>query len=137
MTDNGLAALAAALHEANIDCDYSRKFDQKVCDGGDGPHSIAAAAILGERGVFLPDGGELPAILNLSVRVHDQAATIATLRAALDRVRERVDGKRVTKVKAGEDRWQTGFRDGWNELLPTVLAIIDDEIALAAAKETP
>ncbi len=38
--------LAEALHAANIDCDYSRKFDRKSCAPGDGPHAIAAAAIL-------------------------------------------------------------------------------------------
>jgi hypothetical protein len=41
-----VAALAKALHESNVDCDYSRKFDRKSCGVGDGPHSITAAAIL-------------------------------------------------------------------------------------------
>ncbi len=41
-----VSRMAEALHAANIDCDYSRKFDRKSCAPGDGPHAIAAAAIL-------------------------------------------------------------------------------------------
>jgi hypothetical protein len=36
--------LAAALHEANVDCDYAQKFDRKSCS--ERLHSIQAAAIL-------------------------------------------------------------------------------------------
>jgi hypothetical protein len=38
-------ALARALHAANVDCDYLRKFDRKSCLPGDGPHSILAKSI--------------------------------------------------------------------------------------------
>jgi hypothetical protein len=38
-------ALARALHAANVDCDYVRKFDRKSCLPGDGPHSILANSI--------------------------------------------------------------------------------------------
>lgn len=38
--------LARALHEANVDCDYSRRFDRKSCIAGDGPHTIMAEAIV-------------------------------------------------------------------------------------------
>jgi hypothetical protein len=76
MTDNGLAALAERLHPHTC-------FDHP--DGAHIPPLCAtrAAAILGERGVFLPDGltGE---DLRRSDFVDEQAATIATLRAALD-----------------------------------------------------
>lgn len=38
--------LAAALHDANVDCDFSREFDIKSCKPNDGPHTIQARAIL-------------------------------------------------------------------------------------------
>lgn len=50
--------LAAALHEANIDCDYSWKFDRKSCAPSDGPHSIAADAILAALSSVPVDSGE-------------------------------------------------------------------------------
>jgi hypothetical protein len=97
MTDRGLAALAAAVDKGRDDdhqplltawdgsCDYWLTSEQ------------IAAAILGERGVFLPDGLPIPADC-MAPDVHhewtgpmrscgcpnarEQAATIATLRGA-------------------------------------------------------
>jgi hypothetical protein len=94
MTDNGLAALAAALDAADAALTKNRN-----------SHTARAAAILGERGVFLPDGlpRYIPAGITLpgksredyideaneSLRVlmderEQDCLTIATLRAALD-----------------------------------------------------
>ena len=87
MTDNGLAALAAALQEADDSWNQMESTDGRWRD-------FIAAAILGERGVFLPDG--LPHDCQTSIRLNqgmaetnerlaseitEQAATIATLRA--------------------------------------------------------
>jgi hypothetical protein len=73
MTDNGLAALAAALYAGD---DALRSMAEA---------RGAAAAILGERGLFLPDGHGLCGIQD-AMTITEQAATIATLRAALDRL---------------------------------------------------
>jgi hypothetical protein len=75
MTDNGLAALAAALYAGD---DALRSMAEA---------RGAAAAILGERGLFLPDGHGLCGIQD-AMTITEQAATIATLRAALDATTE-------------------------------------------------
>ena len=94
MTDNGHAALAAALH-----AQMPWRYDTYEPEDEIGPINsrLDAAAILGERGVFLPDG--LPHDCQTSIRLNqgmaetnerlaseitEQAATIATLRAALE-----------------------------------------------------
>jgi hypothetical protein len=91
--DRGLAALAAALTDLFPAAQHDRwPFT---------PQQVAAA-ILGERGVFLPDGLPIPADC-MAPDVHhewtgpmrscgcpnatEQAATIARLRAALDGLR--------------------------------------------------
>jgi hypothetical protein len=85
--DNGLAALAAALNDAQIEADEIRL-------GRD--LALVAKRILGERGVFLPDG--LPhdwatVMSAMSIVAHNEKVmaeiaedqdTIATLRTALD-----------------------------------------------------
>jgi hypothetical protein len=95
MTDNGLAALAAALHLV-------------YCRGNAPMHSApdhSAAAILGPRGVFLPNGdcGHVgwPGVTFLQ----DQAATIAALRADLDsESMERADAERtIATLRAALD----------------------------------
>ena len=68
MNDNGLAALAAALVEHLGDAQAASY--------------IYARAILGPRGVFLPDGVEGFMVSVMADREH-HLATIATLRAAL------------------------------------------------------
>jgi len=71
MTDNGLAALAAALPLWMTE------------RGAPDLAETIAATILGPRGVFLPDG--LDAEFDFLARINaEQALTIATLRAALD-----------------------------------------------------
>jgi hypothetical protein len=79
MTDNGLAALAAALSAAAHD--DGRHYwckDRNDC-GLYGYAEEFAAAILGERGVFLPDGLE-----EYRELIRQYQAEIATLRVALD-----------------------------------------------------
>jgi hypothetical protein len=73
MTDNGLAALAKAIHLLHhhvtiVNGQPSPDFDGEF-----------AAAILGERGVFLPTGLE-----EYRELIRQYQAEIATLRAALD-----------------------------------------------------
>jgi len=59
MTDRGLAALAAALH-AKLCIPSGADWRLRVCadadEGGIGTDEADADAILGEHGVFLPDG---------------------------------------------------------------------------------
>jgi hypothetical protein len=131
MTDNGLAALAAALRATGPDSPY--------LDGGEHDRQWAAA-IIGERGVFLPDG--LPEAYELAdvvaqraigreaqalddaeweraleTRIDTQTATIATLRAALDGL-----VAAVSDIADGTEGEQTRAHL---------------RAALAAAKETP
>jgi hypothetical protein len=73
MTDNGLAALAAAL-------------DPHICGPVVHVCRDVAAAILGERGVFLPDPSKW------LVQMGEYEATMTTLRAALDGLVEAMGG---------------------------------------------
>jgi len=89
MTDNGLAALAAALHD-EAGCVHST-----VPWGEVVPCRDRAAAILGERGVFLPGGDcghSYPACCEYACYEDPgcacEACTIASLRAALDGLAE-------------------------------------------------
>jgi hypothetical protein len=94
--DNGLSALAAALH---------REWLLR-------PHRLPeAAAILGERGVFLPNGLRSVEIYNhWAVQLDDQAATIATLRAALDGLVEAAEAY-ITALDA--DLYRPGTPEDW------------------------
>jgi hypothetical protein len=110
MTDErGLAALAAELGE------HTRQFSDGswllLFDDKGYPHPTVekfAAAILGERGVFLPDG--LPAYVGqMAADAIRDAATITTLRAALTALRERVTGLPLlwdANVPIGDDPWE-------------------------------
>ena len=93
MTDNGLAALAAALGEYkagiigtfSIPQSAAPRWDDRSIEDREAWITGAtddAAAILGPRGVFLPDG--VCNHIGLINALKDNAATIATLRAALD-----------------------------------------------------
>ena len=79
MTDNGLAALAEALHRYRGTCELWT-MSEASCPFD---HAKDAAAILAERDVFLPDGltGE---DLRRSDFFDEQAAALAALRAALE-----------------------------------------------------
>jgi len=127
MTDNGLAALAAALHAIHPG---PRPWVGGLTD------DEFAAAILGERGVFLPDGMPVP-LGNLTEEEivaafksgylvprppAEQAATIATLRAAMDGLVEAWENAKRTKASAMHD-------------VGGVIAVVDE--ILATAKETP
>ena len=88
MTDNGLAALAAALEHEGDACSYDAATDSLRCPGSEA-HIGLARRLLGERGVFLPEGlaeewdwrQERDALMGL---IESGGATIAALRAALD-----------------------------------------------------
>ena len=81
MTDRGLAALAAALHGWGYDC------ISVIRDDVEEPTHLqleAAARILGERGVFLPDDSAVRAFTAwLASDGPEDQATIARLRTAL------------------------------------------------------
>ena len=79
MSDNGLVALAAALHAIHPG---PRPWVGGLTD------DEFAAAILGERGVFLSDGQVGLDNLGYQQGLRHGAAEIATLRAALDGLRE-------------------------------------------------
>jgi hypothetical protein len=114
MTDNGLAALAAALYHVTLDED-DEGFDGEAGWQFHGSRDDLAAAILGPRGVFLPDGLRSVEIYNhWAALLDDQAATIATLRAALDGL-----------VAAAERHYQQGSNASADAL----------RVALAAAEE--
>jgi hypothetical protein len=131
MTDNGLAALAAALDETNT----FRILDARGAEA-------AAAAILGERGVFLPDGltdDRIGLLANMNrlaeanadygAEIDRQAATIATLRAV---------------EKAARKRAETGHDSTCRALMPSAgrphrcdCGQSGLDTALATAKEKP
>jgi hypothetical protein len=116
VTDNGLAALAAALYSVNVS-PHTEETDPQFAEW--------AAAILGERGVFLPDGrfpeGKYPdgsivvSVAESASFIEDeypdeiayiqaeQAATIATLRAV----------EKAALVIAKMDPWYQDPDDGW------------------------
>ena len=74
MTDNGLAALAEALEHEGDACSYDAATDSLRCPGSEA-HIGLARRLLGERGVFLPEG--------LGLVMVGMAKEIAALRAAL------------------------------------------------------
>ena len=123
MTDNGLAALAAALHDIHP--------GPRPWVGGLTAEEFAAA-ILGPRGVFLPDGLPRPTASVMQAYedgVESQAATIAALRAALDGL--------VVAAEVACECYE-GFRsDGTLAPLLTGTQIAALRAALATAKETP
>jgi hypothetical protein len=129
MTDNGLAALAAALHRAFTEKPY------EYADGHVAPvlRDDAAAAILGERGVFLPEGdcGHEEEYLGYWRATNEALATIATLRAALDGlVAAAEEVVASAESYSSEDRWGI-YPLG---LFAETAAL---RAALATAKETP
>jgi len=75
MTDNGLAALAAALEHEGDACSYDAATDSLRCPGSEA-HIGLARRLLGPRGVFLPEG--------LGPVMVGMAKEIAALRDALD-----------------------------------------------------
>jgi len=92
MTDNGLAALTERLVEVEESkikgecisdaCDHDEDDPEHQPTGWVGCGD--AAAILGERGVFLPDGAKVrrnAIMVEQDAEIARQAATIATLRA--------------------------------------------------------
>ena len=137
MSDNGLAALAAALEivmrdsVARVGGPYAPLGSPEITIKFDRP--AFAAAILGERGVFLPEGldaalgnlteEEIVAAFKSGYLVPrppaEQAATIATLRAALEIIAN------ATRTEPGE-----GYAI-------SVSAHNIARHALATAKETP
>lgn len=146
MTDNGLAALAAALHDA--ECSRKRRRPLPSATHEDlvmadrlhmARHETLAAAILAGGAVFLPDGltdDRIGLLANMNrlaeanadygAEIDRQAATIATLRAALDGL------VKAAEVTVGR------FLDTPASLAGVHVAALNDlRAALAAAKETP
>jgi len=130
MTDNGLAALAAAL--GDLFPHYQREKWPFTAEQ-------AAAAILGERGVFLPDGlqdDEMDIALTAAViangkaatLIAEQAATIATLReqagALAVEVTER--GREIATLRAENERLAdelSGCNSGAFDLIATIATL--------------
>jgi hypothetical protein len=146
MTDNGLAALAA-----EIDNHWLYRTDDMVfrCSFGDWEHTpddtVAegdryepfsahiAAAILGERGVFLPDGLITRKVLRTwqEGAARDEA-TIATLRAALDGLDDTIMAGVRNYLRTAEKAWY-GVDERSVDSADAEAAI--ERIVRAAAKE--
>ena len=113
MTDNGLAALAAALPLWMTE------------RGAPDLAETIAATILGPRGVFLPDG--LDAEFDFLARINaEQALTIATLRAALDAGATLLGYMDYGRMRVGGDEANRAYLAAWRAA----------RAALAAAKES-
>jgi len=132
MSDNGAAALASILHDTygcRITCRGGRLANDRHPSHAEA-YLDTAAAILGERGVFLPDG--LDAAFDFLARTNaEQAAEIATLRAALDGLVEVAEAY-TTALDA--DLYRPGTPEDWWNREAALAAL---RSALATAKETP
>ena len=118
MTDNGLAALAAALHLFGIGC--------RMADPDD-MHPEEAAELLGKRGVFLPDG--LP---EFKPESPDQWASPAEWQWLVIENAERVAALRDLRewiTTQGDYRDPSLYNEGWNDAMTAVLDLIDGEWA--------
>jgi len=121
MTDNGLAALATAIHVGR-----NHQHDPRA---GERPHAHLisereqedAAAILGPRGVFLPEG--------LGPVMVGMAKEIAALRDALDGLAKAA--QEVIAADGAIARQEPGADQRWD----CALAALDAESDRAAAKE--
>jgi hypothetical protein len=143
MDDRGLAALAAALHSVNVS-PHTEETDPQFAEW--------AAAILGERGVFLPDGlphgydpltdDEMAELIENPMLVHlydahrlvAALATIATLRAALGDV---LSSEHIALVLQMERNYSEGnaYRPVIAAGFVSVRLAADLSAALATAKE--
>ena len=146
MTDNGLAALAAALEHEGDACSYDAATDSLRCPGSEA-HIGLARRLLGERGVFLPEGlaeewdwrQERDALMGL---IESGGATIAALRAAPLDVRMVVQAINAVAKRHGvaKDPPERPLMHifGYTSATPDMDAEIAAEYAaLTAAKETP
>jgi len=139
MTDNGLAALAAALHHYRGTCELWT-ISEAACPID---HRVDAAAILAERGVFLPEGLPEVSIKGLledfdgapypedfqravAVREADYLGQIATLRAALEDMVAWLASRDATNWSPG---WSEDYRNGYDT------AVEEVRTALATAEE--
>ena len=124
MTDNGLAALAAALHHYRGTCELWT-ISEAACPID---HRVDAGAILGEHGVFLPEG--------LGPVMVGMAKEIAALRAALDGLVKAAEGSLVASGGHMDSGWNDviGATQSWHDCLPNASAL---RAALAKAKGTP
>jgi hypothetical protein len=86
--DRGLAALAERLHRITTSIGHKAN----VLSGAQAPDACetSAAAILGERAVFLPDG--LPELDGALFLLGERKAEIERLRVALDEVYDKAPG---------------------------------------------
>jgi len=86
--DRGATALGKRLHEIEVDCDGIGA--ERVCTSLDEQHEETALAILGERGMFLPDGlqagtWEMGYDRGLAVATLVEQAEVGRLRAEVER----------------------------------------------------
>jgi len=117
MTDNGLAALATALEHEGDACSYDAATDSLRCPGSEA-HIGLARRLLGERGVFLPEG--------LGPVMVGMAKEIVALRAALG-------------LLVGDIR-DVGPDEPPQRMIPAQHRVSDigkARLALAEAEETP
>ena len=146
MTDNGLAALAAALEHEGDACSYDAATDSLRCPGSEA-HIGLARRLLGERGVFLPEGlaeewdwrQERDALMGL---IESGGATIAALRVAPLDVRMVVQAINAVAKRHGvaKDPPERPLMHifGYTSATPDMDAEIAAEYAaLTAVKETP
>ena len=124
MTDNGLAALAERLKPYQMPDPWTDDLRTVVMVG---TAEEVAAAILGPRGVFLPEG--------LGPVMVGMAKEIAALRAALDGLVEAAESMLAALDMVGPRSLSSGDDIAWAFARGGVMA--DLRAALVAAKETP
>ena len=117
MTNNGLAALAAALKPYEMPDPWTEGLRTVVMAG---TAEEVSAAILGERGTFLPEGvtSHRECVESIAAMGRENAATIAALRD----LREWI-------TTQGDYRDPSLYAEGWNDAMTAVLDLIDGEWA--------
>ena len=124
MTDNGLAALAERLKPYQMPDPWTDDLRTVVMVG---TAEEVAAAILGPRGVFLPDG--LP---EFKPESPDQWASPAEWQWLVIENAERVAALRDLRewiTTQGDYRDPSLYNEGWNDAMTAVLDLIDGEWA--------
>ena len=114
MNDNGLSALAAALRRFPVP-----ETMEELKAATERTYESDAAAILGEHGVFLPDGThkawtalaeQTDTLIDLNGRLYEAESTIATLRAALDLCVETIKWTEGFVLDDAMETWKRGTR---------------------------
>jgi len=150
MTDNGLAALAAALapllpqHQEGSG-GYPHQSSHRTWTVYDFmPPDTLAAAILGECGVFLPDGlppeiegyyRVLDDAVKMRIEIEEQAATIATLRAALDAGATLLGYMDYGRMRVGGDEANRAYLAAWRAARAALATAREVNAIVAAERE--